>query len=970
MNTSRRKRVEDYILENAMGGYFDTNKAKRQYTRVYRKLQNGTLTRLEWAKQIGYNDKTLSDEDVASLTTAYNELEKGNRNRQTARQKKRETNRKGKLKDDRSRRDNLGRFGKWIPRPSTSKRDPRTGRFISNTEYERLLQLTILNNKRNTPEREKERENLTNNLQNTQRTQRQNQLEEAQHRRLQDARDEVARIQGVLEGQEIQLQEMENSDGGSSSMSDDQKKQRAVVNRLRERLKTANEEVIQLQNELLRGPTELDEMADGGRNDNSNDNFDNDDDDFGNGGGNSNAGTTTTTTTRTVNQQNIEESLGTVYLVGNWSAQTEIDSIRRRPLKLRTVLKWIQNWTQVKLCDGVKRLKYNAKRRPSSWYTEFKQFTNEQAFNIVQNRDNINENIFGLPNERIMWATKDRIMNSNSRISNNIEMLPAKQVAPNELNPVLLKNMETDDLITFQNGNFIKTWIGQASGVTVDTVIMVTSSVERQMIDGATVRENGGWVGTDYWELEKYEIPIRKLFEAMFYMLAYQKGKARIVSIYDPHPIITAVVELLSNKFDDGIPNGLIVYKPWFDYENDRAVTLVNKPKTQLIHAWYRWCWNAEFNDNFGINGFGDMEAYFATTRSRWKPARFGPPNDDNLRRYAYDNGIEEINRIYEGFIVDWGGGGGGQQVLDSIADDLPRAGVDDPDQEPENEASTLNNPLIEFERIDEVFTAENLRNVVQNFIATMNGDNYNYNVNLPIDRLVSSMKTAFATEKQRGVKRGVVSRVLNDQITVQWELPYGVFDANPVPVVQTYTKDDILRNHRLVAAFLLSKIGRTKTPITFDTDISLSDYLRSGNLLSWSRKKIHDVLHDSVKKDFVTFEIDLTTVSGDNGELWDIVIRDMLIRFRDKVELINTDRPCDGRSYRDPNYMDGNRTNHLWSGDPNIREEERPEEKLTVSKEVKRELDSIKDFFRREDVGVQECVNRYCRVVERGTNF
>ena len=526
-----------------------------------------------------------------------------------------------------------------------------------------------------------------------------------------------------------------------------------------------------------------------------------------------------------------------------------------------------------------------------------------------------------------------------------------------------------DNFITFRNGDYIKTWIGQASGVTVDTVIMVTSSVERQMTEQRVGRvDYGGWVGTDYWENEKYQIPIRKLFEAMFYMLAYNKSKARIVSIYDPRPLITAVVELLSNKFDDGIPNGLIVYKPWFDYENDRAVTLVNKPKTQLKHAWYRWCWNAEFNDNFNL---GDMEAYFARTRSRWKPARFGPPNDDNLRRYAYDNGIEEIDRIYNDFIVDWGGGGGGQQVLDSIVDDLPRAGVDDPDQEPENEASTLNNPLIEFERIDEVFTAANLRNVVQNFVARMNGDNYNYNVNLPIDSLVSSMTTAFATEKQRGVKRGVVTRVLNDQITVQWELPYGVFDANPVPVEQMYTKSEIHRNHRKVAAFLLTKIGRTKNPINFDTEHSLADHLRSGNVLNWSSQMILTVLNDSVQRDFVTFEIDLTTIMGDNGEVWDEEVEDMLKRFVRKVELINTDRPCDGRRYRDPLYANNDGRRHVWSGDPNIREEERPEEKLTVSKEVKRELDSIKNFFTRdEDVGDLECVNRYCRVVQRGTNF
>lgn len=940
MSNSKTKKRKEYIVTNYDGGYFNTKEARKTWSQ-YRKMAK-RISLHDWARDVGFNGKKLEDEDeINRLENLFKEAANRTTANQNARLKKREKNRKGREKDDRSIRDERGRFGKWIPRPSTSKRDPQTGRFISNTEYERLLQLTILNNKRNTPEREKQRQNLTDNLQQTQRTQRQNNLEEAQHRRLQTARDEVARIQGVLQEQEISLQELKNATSGPSSMAKDISNKEAVVNELRDRLKAANEEVIRLQNDLLRGPTDLEQMED--------DDFGNGDDDFGNEGGTYNAGTTTTTTTttRTVNQQNIEESLGNLALVGNWSPQTIINGIRRRPIRIRTVLKWIQKWTQVKLCDGVKRLKYNAKRRPSSWYTEYKQFTNEQAFNIVQNIPNT----FGLPNKRIMWATKDRIMNSNSRISNNVDMLPAKQAKPNQLNPVLLKDLD-NNYITFQNGNFIKTWIGQASGVTVDTVIMVTSSVERQMVDRVTEREEyGGWVGTDYWESERYEIPIRKLFEAMFYMLAYDKGKARIVSIYDPHPIITAVVELLSNKFDDGIANGLLVYKPWFDYENDRALTLVNKPKTQLKHAWYRWCWNAEFDDELG-----NIEA------SRWKPARLG--GTDTERRIAYENGIRELDNIYNQFISNWGGGGGGQQVLDSISDALPRAGVDDPDQEPENEASLLNNPLIEFERIDEVFTAENLGNVVRDFVNVIN-DTYDYNVNLPIDSIVSRMKTAFATEKQRGVKRGMVTRVLNDQITVQWELPYGVFDANPVPVEQTYTKDDILKNHRLVAAFLLTKIGRTKNSISFDTEISLSDYLRAGNVLNWSKRRIHDFLHDSVQKDFVTFEIDLTTVVG-----WEEVIQDMLLRFRDKVELINTDRPCDGRSYRDPNYENNIGRRHVWSGNPDIREEERPEEKLTVSKEVKRELDSIKDFFRRENVGELQCVNRFCSVVERGTNF
>ena len=980
MSASKTKKREDYIVKNYDGGFFNSPKARRTWS-SYRKLGR-KISQYDWARDVGFKGNRLDNEDeISRLENLFEEAANRTTTNQTARREKREKNRKGRVKDDRSLRDERGRFGKWVPRPSTSKKDPQTGRFISNTEYEKLLQLTILNNKRNTPEREKERENLTDNLQQTQRTVQIDRLEERQHRRLQTARNEVVRIQGVLEEQEIQLQELENTTSSSSSILNDIGEKKAVVEELRERLKAANEEVIRLQNELLRGPTDLEEeIADGdsGGGGGFDGNFDDDDDDLGNEGGTYNAGTTTTTTTQQA--RTTLETIADLPLYQGWSPQVELDGVLRRPIRLRTVLKWIQNLTEIRLCDGIKRLRSNAKRRPVSWYTEFKRFSNAQMFNTVQT----SPDTFSIPTQDIMWAWKPATFNSNARISNGIGQLPANT---NTLVPVLLSSLN-DQLIGFNTPPYIKTWIGQASALTRDTVIMVTSSVERQMVDTRTNIEWGGWANGDYWENEKYKIPIRKLFEIMFYMLAYRKEKARIVSIYDPQPIITAVLELINNDFRNGIQPGTVVYKPWFDYEKDTAKTLVTTPKRALTQAWYIWCWNADFGgDGFGRNGEGDLDLYHArptpaqkrrgnysidqpTKVKNWDAPRLGGANQ-TPRRIAYDNGIIELDRIYNDFIRNWGGVGIGQQVLNQIAEDLPRANVDDAGQENEGQAPTLNNPLIEFERIDEVFTRDNLADVVNIFIDRMNEDQWNIpDVALQRDTIVSRMLTIFSTEKQRGVKRGIVASVASGQITVQWDLPYGVFDGTPVNPRQTYIIDDILKNHRKVAGFLLSKVGRTIDKFMYGESTTLVDHLRGGNLLDLSyRNNLQANLNRNVRKDFVTFEIDLSLVVGMNNQRPLELIEANLSRFVAKIELIGTGRPCDGK-WRDPNWRGGTRRNPTWTGSVDIQAENRPDEIFTIAKEVKNILNDIEDFFRKENVDAQQCVNRDCRVVERGTDF
>ena len=188
--------------------------------------------------------------------------------------------------------------------------------------------------------------------------------------------------------------------------------------------------------------------------------------------------------------------------------------------------------------------------------------------------------------------------------------------------------------VRFQRATYslIHPVIAQASAVTATHVILVTADLGKQMIKQPPL--------TLYTDAdERYKIDVRKLIEIMFLMCAYNKQKAKIVSFFDPHPIISAVDHLVKEKYLNGIPDDTIIYKPWFDYEKDKIATLLNKPIQTLRHAWYEYCWSLNIDD--GVAG----------ERSGWDPTNLG----DGTRGDIYKEGVDRMDEIYNIFIREWG---------------------------------------------------------------------------------------------------------------------------------------------------------------------------------------------------------------------------------------------------------------------------------------------------------------------------
>ena len=940
-----KQALHNYILKKYKNGIF--MKQYREYRRLNDKPEKNKWI---WATTIGFADGTrkleTDDEEVRTLTEEYNSKIKTLSNIKKSNEKKTKKLKKLKKKDTRSLRNAKGQFGRWVPPQKRTYYRDEKGKFISEIEYERILRLTINKQRTQTPERRKEINDIEYLL--TQPTNRKEQNDNMLLKNLTEARRNKDLIQTKIDNKIKKLQtikqQQSNAAGSSNSIDNEISKIEKSIKKLKNQLEDAKAKEIESQNNLFVRNRQSDLPV----LDSSDDNYDDDNYDDGNFNDdnfdNSETTITTTTTSRVTQDSSIVDN--TLPMFKTWTPTVVIKGILRRPIKLKTILKWIQSWTEKRFCDGVKRLMYNVKPRPNSWYTNFKEVVDAKALQNVQNEPYK----YSLPSQ-IIWAWKQVVVNADSRLFKNVAQIKFNEHSK-ELLPVLL-SYSNKDLFKFEFNNIIRPLIGQSSAITLDYVLLVTSSTERQM-----VLNNQGETDS-YWNSEIYKIPLRKLVECAFYMLAYRRKKARIISIYDPHPIIAAVVELISNEFRKGLELRTVVYKPWFNYEKDTTKTLINKPKTVLKNYWFKYVWNLQnIDDNNGYNGFNELEAYQRKNdRARWRVTTLGNKNDE--RRIIYDNGIKELDRLYEEFIRNWGGTGTGKEVLDQITEIFPTGTIDDENQQIEanEEVPIFANPLIQLEQIDEVFTYSNLIKLVQTFVDNMKVEYKD--VALPENEIVGRMLTAFSTQKLRGVKRGIVieSNVDENKYTIQWDLPAGVFDAlNVTNPIQSYKKEEILKNHRLVAAFLLEKIGRKLSPFMYSNDTTLVQHLRSGNIIEWDRNRLHDMLHRSVKEDYVIFEIDLSNIDAYSE------LEDFFKDFVNIIQLMNTeDRPCSGR-YKDPNYD----KNNNWKGNSTLSEALRPEQKFTVSKEMKKLLEDFEDFFEANNLTVNECANKFCNVKHR----
>jgi len=822
---------------------------------------------------------------------------------------------KVKGKDTRTKRDSRGRFvaGFKPPPPRKYNRDDR-GRFVK----ENLLELTLLNQSKSTPERDARRAQIEKNL--TQPTdQREVRIQTRLHEELTDARRERDAVQRLLQQARNQLNNMEKGAGSSTSTTTvTTPEQKERVRLLEERLRKAEEEVAEAGDAIF--------TAEGRRNYKVTNDFDSSSDDgnfndgnFNDGGDSSDGGSfsdsqiqgpmMTPTATNTQPNAPLLDEIVEPNLRNSWTNRYEIDGVNRSPIKLKTMLKWLKGGkrlTEWRFCDGLRRAQAGLKQRPHSFYTKFLSAHNAKIFDMVRRAPLDTFGIAGR-NITIMWAKKSLYEIANPDFFGVTE-IPGND---NGLKPVLYDPQNY--YLQFQRPQYslIHPVIAQASAVTATHVILVTADVGKQMIKQPPLT-----LYTD--DNERYKIDVRKLIEIMFLMCAYNKQKAKIVSFFDPHPIISAVDHLVKEKYPNGIPDDTIIYKPWFDYENDKIATLLNKPIQTLRHAWYEYCWSLNIDD--GLEG----------QRTDWDPAKLG----DGTRGDIYEEGVIAMDDIYNEFISEWGQVNG---------DAIVEARTTEP----------LNTPLIAFERLDDVFTPSKIRDIIQRFQNRMNNENSELRSNnlgpLGINLLAvgKDMYTALYTKRIRNVKRGIVVKKEGDNYKVQWDLPDGEFDGpNVVNPVRMLSLDDIVTRQRMAAAFFLKQIIRMK-PLWYQGNedaggVKLLDRLRTGDALGngWTEvtngeTKLHRRLHEGAIRDFVTIEIALPTLNGSKN-----LLQKLLDQFN-RIEEV----PCSKRG-----------------------------DQTTVAKGVKRVLQEIETFFKRNEnepqVGPKECVNFYCSVLRHGQNY
>ena len=306
---------------------------------------------------------------------------------------------KVKEKDTQTERDSRGRFvaGFKPPPPRKYNRNDR-GRFVK----ENLLELTLLNQSKSTPERDARRAQIEKNL--TQPTnQREVRIQTGLHEELVEARRERDAVQRLLQQARNQLNNMEKGVGSSTSTTTvTTPEQRERVRVLEERLRKAEEEVRKAGDAIF--------TAEGRRNYEVTNDFD-DSGDFSDGGSFSDneiqGPMMTPNTTNTQPNAPLLEGVE-ANLRNSWTAQYEIQGVRRSPIKLKDMLKWLvggKRLTEWRFCDGLRRAQAGLRQRPHSFYTKFLSAHNANIFDMVR-RAPLDRFGIARPNENIMWAIK------------------------------------------------------------------------------------------------------------------------------------------------------------------------------------------------------------------------------------------------------------------------------------------------------------------------------------------------------------------------------------------------------------------------------------------------------------------------------------------------------------------------------------------------------------------------------------
>ena len=936
-----------YILKKYQNGRYEN-----LWKTVYRQLSNLPRRRSwQWATTIGYTDENGEKRKINKKSKAVKALMQEFRNMSTtttastgggSRQQNRQQNNRRRRKQSNKPPKELEALldTRKIQKRSKKKLPPRDskGRFIKAAERERLIQLSLLRQQTSTEATQQEINNLENVIRTGQETQN-NSIDARLYQNVEKAKRERDAAITVLNDYRNELSNLPSSSNGVRDPEQEKpllkkiKEAELLVEKFKQKVIEANNALFQ-RNQQAVNPTmnNAETYSDG---DTFNDNLDGDAFNDGERTPNplqgetplsvSNSGEVTPPGSPTArfspnpNEGPLLDENVSRYLQ-RWNGRYTIQGVERTPIQLKTVLRWVKQFTLSRFCNGLQRAQNGLRQRPSSFFTKFMYTHTAKVFRMVHSAPLSRFSIAG-DDDDIMWAAKSTFAVENPDFFG--EDIPGNN-GDDTLLPVLYN--PDNYYFRFNRGDnvLIHPVIGQASAITRTHVILLTANVRFQM----TSKKNTAYRDAQ----ETYYVDFRKLFELMFLMRAYNKNKGKIVSIYDPHPAITAVDYLVKTTFPEGIPNGQIIYKPWFDYEKDSIKTLLGKPIQVLRHAWYSFCWKLPMND-----GLPTLQRVTGDDR-RWDPNLF-----NGVRKQIYDEGVEKMNELYNEIIRQWGEAEG-EEIINA------------------RNIEPLNTPLVSFEALDDVFTPQTIRNFLINFQNRMNANDTvlksreglpSLNLNLLV--VGKNMYTALYTQSIRNVKRGVVQGRVGgnaNMYRVKWDLPAFEFDGGNVSNVERILSlDEILSRQRMVASFFLTRIVRMK-PLYHDGDettgTKLAAKLRTGDVLDsrWTKETngetyLHRKLHEHAKRDFVTFEVDATVqVEDTDGTQITLMekFRRILDEFMTHCNTINTD-PCKGGQQ-------------------------------SVSKKVQKFIKDTKSFFEKTNVQKQTSATKYFEVVRYGQNY
>lgn len=460
------------------------------------------------------------------------------------------------------------------------------------------------------------------------------------------------------------------------------------------------------------------------------------------------------------------------------------------------------------------------------------------------------------------------------------------------LNPSVLYH--DNNILPLRFGNIIRPIVGRASALTSDTVVLIKGYYGRQInVPNSGVDEFG-----DYRrDRERYQIPRKELLQILLLMKCYKREKAHFVASYDPRLVMQTIKPLLRTSFRVGE----VVYKPWFNYEEDDVKTLIMKSKTAFRQAIYRMIYELNSSNP-------SLDARNSSSRTSWQMGWLEGNKD------LYKNCKNILDEEFNNFVRRWGGNNEGQPILDLINSRSVQA-VQEEDVVGEANVITMDNepnviqPLFQLERLDVVFTEERLESFFTNVMRRIereSGRTFRININ----EVSKKAHEAVFTQKLRDIKKGRIESITGDGYLVDWEVPLDTRSGD-MNVTTIDSKIKLQRRNRQSAAFLLSQIARIASPLQFsDSDITVKDLLRNGQGIAY--EKIEKLFLDLSKKETIKMELDMT------GKLDDIFTTVIIPLFQ-AVEKIQ-DKKCKGNP--DPNWrkVRGGEWQYQGTGNPQPR--------------------------------------------------